>query len=51
LMALGYYEGPTDGVSSQALRMALSAYQRNEGLQPTGAADPDTIQRLATYVR
>ncbi len=51
LSALGYYQGPTDGSPSPALRLALSAYQHDQGLPATGAPDPATVTRLATYVR
>ena len=40
LNQLGYYQGPTDGVASPALRMALAAYQRDQSLPVTGATDP-----------
>jgi localization factor PodJL len=51
LNQLGYYQGPTDGASSQAIHMALAAYQRDQGLAVTGAPDPTTIGRLAVYTR
>jgi len=51
LSALGYYQGPADGVSSPALRLALTAFQRDQGLPATGAADPATVSKLATYQR
>ena len=51
LSALGYYQGPTDGSPSPALRLALSAYQHDQGLPATGAPDTATVSRLATYVR
>jgi len=51
LSQLGYYQGPTDGVASQALHMALAAYQRDQSLPITGAADPATVSALAVYTR
>jgi localization factor PodJL len=51
LSALGYYQGPTDGSSSPALRLALSAYQHDQGLPASGAPDSATVARLAAYVR
>ena len=47
LSALGYYQGPTDGSASPALRLALSAYQRDQGLPTTGAPDAVTVAKLA----
>ena len=46
LAGLGYYQGPSDGAGSPALRMALSAYQRDQGLPVTGAPDPATVTKL-----
>ena len=51
LNQLGYYQGPTDGAASPALRMALAAYQRDQGLPNTGAADPATLAKLSVYTR
>jgi localization factor PodJL len=51
LSQLGYYQGPRDGVSSPALRMAISAYQRDQGLPATGAVDGETLNRLSVYAR
>ncbi len=48
LSALGYYQGPTDGAATPALKLALSAYQRDQGLPVTGALDPGTVSRLQT---
>jgi localization factor PodJL len=49
LSALGYYQGPTDGAPSPALRLALSAYQRDQGLPATGAADANTVGKLSAF--
>lgn len=51
LSQLGYYQGPRDGVSSPALRLAIAAYQRDQGLPATGAVDGETLNRLSIYVR
>ena len=47
LSRLGYYRGPSDGVSSPALARAISAWQREQGLAATGAVNGDTLARLA----
>ena len=47
LARLGYYRGPTDGVSSPALKLAIGSYQRDQGLSPTGALDQLLIDRFA----
>jgi localization factor PodJL len=49
LSRLGYYQGPTDGSPSPALRMATAAYQRDQGMAPTGALDDTTVSRLAIF--
>ncbi len=46
LSALGYYQGPTDGAATPALKLALASYQRDQGLPVTGALDPTTVGRL-----
>jgi localization factor PodJL len=53
LSRLNYYQvlGPADGVASPALRMAIAAYQRDQGLPPTGELDSLTVSRLAVYAR
>lgn len=51
LSALGYYQGPTDGSTSPAIRLALSAYQHDQGLPASGQADSATVARLSAYVR
>jgi localization factor PodJL len=51
LNQLGYYQGPTDGVASPALHLALAAYQRDQSLPVTGSPDPATIGKLAIYTR
>jgi len=51
LSMLGYYRGPQDGASSQALKGAIAAFQRDKGLPPTGNLDADTLSRLSIYAR
>ncbi|MCC7267729.1 MAG: SEL1-like repeat protein [Caulobacteraceae bacterium] len=51
LARLGYYKGPADGTSSPALRLAVAAYQRDQGLAATGALDAATVSRLSVYTR
>ncbi|HYD44562.1 MAG TPA: peptidoglycan-binding domain-containing protein, partial [Phenylobacterium sp.] len=51
LTRLGYYQGPADGASSPALRLAVAAYQRDQGLAATGALDAATVSRLSVYTR
>jgi len=51
LNQLGYYQGPTDGVPSQALTMAIGAYQRDQSLPISGNPDAATISKLSVYTR
>jgi localization factor PodJL len=51
LNQLGYYQGPTDGVASPALHLALAAYQRDQSLPVTGSPDPATVGKLSVYTR
>lgn len=51
LSKLGYYQGPTDGSASPALKLAVAAYQRDQGLPATGALDSTTVSRLAVFTR
>jgi localization factor PodJL len=51
LSKLGYYQGPQDGAMSPALKMAVAAYQRDQGLASTGALDADVLNRLQTFAR
>ena len=46
LSRLGYYQGPTDGSSSPALKLAVAAYQRDQGLPGTGVLDNSSQQLL-----
>lgn len=51
LSRLGYYQGPSDGSASPALRLAVAAYQRDQGMAATGALDATTVSRLAVFTR
>ena len=46
LSRLGYFQGPTDGQSSPALKLAIAAYQRDQGLPGTGVLDKSSQQLL-----
>ena len=46
LSRLGYYQGPADGQSSPALKLAIAAYQRDQGLPGTGVLDNSSQQLL-----
>jgi len=51
LSRLGYYKGRVDGSTTRDLKLAVSAYQRDQGLAATGSLDPATVSRLAVYSR
>jgi len=51
LNQLGYYQGPTDGAASPALKLAIAAYQRDQGLAVTGAPDAATVAKLSVYTQ
>lgn len=51
LSRLGYYQGPTDGSASPALKMAIAAYQRQAGFAATGELDPTTLSRLQVFTQ
>ncbi|MFN3523590.1 MAG: peptidoglycan-binding protein [Phenylobacterium sp.] len=51
LSKLGYYQGPSNGESSPALRLAIAAYQRDQGLAATGSLDSTTVSRLSVFTR
>lgn len=42
----GYYRGPVDGVFGDQTRSALAAWQRDQGLQPTGQLNAQTLAAL-----
>jgi hypothetical protein len=46
LRELGYYRGPIDGDFGRGSRYALSRFQRDRGLRPTGALDERTLRAL-----
>jgi hypothetical protein len=46
LQALGYYDGPINGVLSPATGEALANYQRDQGLYTTSAIDEPTLAAL-----
>ena len=48
---LGYYKGRPDGANSRDLKLAVTAYQRDQGLAATGALDPATVSRLSVFSR
>ena len=48
---LGYYKGKPDGAASPELKLAVSAYQRDQGLAATGALDSATVSRLSVFSR
>ena len=47
LAKLGYYKGPSDGLSSPALKLAIQAFQRDQGLPATGTVDHGLTSHLA----
>lgn len=51
LSKLGFYQGPADGAASPALKLAIAAYQRGQGLPATGALDLSLDQRLAAVLQ
>lgn len=48
---LGYYKGPASGAASREFSLAVSAYQRDQGLAATGTIDRNTAQRLSVFTR
>jgi localization factor PodJL len=48
---LGYYKGRPDGSNSRDLKLAVTAYQRDQGLAATGSLDPTTVSRLSVFSR
>lgn len=51
LARLGYFRGEPDGAASQSLRVAIQAYQRDQGLSPSGTLDSATMVRITPYMR
>ena len=48
---LGYYKGRSDGTTSRDLKLAVAAYQRDQGLAATGSLDSATVSRLSVFTR
>jgi localization factor PodJL len=48
---LGYFKGQPTGAASREFGLAVSAYQRDQGLPVTGAIDPTTASRLSVFTR
>ncbi len=48
LRDLGFYDGPIDGKESEELTAAIAAFQTDQGLEPTGELDVDTLIALQT---
>ena len=46
LVELGFDPGPTDGISGEKTRTALRAFERMEGIAPTGVPSEDMLTRL-----
>ena len=46
LKDFGYTPGPSDGMMGFSTASALRAFQRQEGLQVTGRANPETLAAL-----
>ncbi len=46
LIELGYLTGEPDGVYGESCAAAVSAYQKDKGLEVTGEADPDLLREL-----
>ena len=46
LQQLGYYAGDLNGSLGVDTRHALTAYQQDYGLEPTGAVDEATVRAL-----
>jgi localization factor PodJL len=51
LTRLGYYRGRGDAADPRALKLAVTAYQRDQGLAATGSLDPATVSRLSVFTR
>ena len=51
LERLGYYRGAADGADAKALKLAVAAYQRDQGLAATGSLDAATLSRLSVFSR
>lgn len=50
LAALGFYEGPIDGIHGPYTKAAVQTAQKTFGMEVTGRVDPETLQRLRDEV-
>lgn len=50
LAALGFYEGPIDGIHGPLTKEAVQAAQKTYGLRITGRVDPETLDKLREEV-
>jgi localization factor PodJL len=48
---LGYYKGASNGAETPELKVAVAAYQRDQGLAATGSLDRNTVSRLSVFTR
>lgn len=46
LLALGYYTGKVDGVNGPGTRSAVTRFQRDKGLSPTGELSPALVDQM-----
>jgi localization factor PodJL len=51
LNRLGYYKAAQDGANSPAFKLAVTGYQRDQGLPASGVLDTNTAARLAAFAR
>ena len=50
LKAKGHDPGPVDGIFGPSTRAALQAFQKSEGLDPSGRLDRDTLEKLGVQL-
>jgi glucose-6-phosphate dehydrogenase assembly protein OpcA len=50
LAALGFYDGPIDGIHGNVTKDAIREAQKQYGLRITGRVDPQTLERLRAEV-
>ena len=46
LNQLGYHAGPEDGMMGPQTRRAISAYQAQTGMEPSGMLTPDLVDHM-----
>jgi localization factor PodJL len=51
LARLGYLKGSASRADPKALKLAVTAYQRDQGLAATGSLDSATLSRLSVFTR